>query len=463
MSLKSFLEGIGLQKYLVVSEENEVDDDVLQQGSPSGDSKKKLMIGLGLLVAAGTALMGCGSSDPSCKEVCRSLADYNIKSEGVSKEKKRFAQRCLQICTQDEWPGSLRSCYQAERSTDTEKCKKFEWEQWEASHCPRGTKLVRMDTRRERAIGCEDDEGRVQGKKTIWKHGRRWKVLHYHDDQRHGLYTKYDTESGKMMLQGEYLNDVKHGKWTSYNREGGIDEVKRYQAPTPNVAGGPPPLEPRRRPPAVPAPAPPTAVKTEEAPAPAQRDPKAEIIRELKALADSICSASSMGDAQASLLRVQMLVRQNSAVATTPAGQAIAQRMSGCMERLASAPQPVAAAPQTLGLPAQLAEPRAQSDRVAARKHNKTGLKLHLDKRWSDAIPHYRKAIMTDPSHVLARYNLACAYALVGESDFAIQILMEFNSLGCKLCRKQLKAARKDKDFVSIRNDARFQALTGRR
>ncbi len=72
----------------------------------------------------------------------------------------------------------------------------------------------------------------------------------------------------------------------------------------------------------------------------------------------------------------------------------------------------------------------------------------------------FTQAIKADPNHILARYNLACASQLSGDSDKALVILRELKKEACPLCIKQLLFAPKDKDFKELWADTSFVQST---
>jgi hypothetical protein len=119
----------------------------------------------------------------------------------------------------------------------------------------------------------------------------------------------------------------------------------------------------------------------------------------------------------------------------------------------ASEPAPVADVP-ALSLAASAPEQATRAQGLNAR-----GVKSHRAKHYPAAMASYRAALEADPGHVLARYNLACVYALTGDATSAIAQLEQFAKAGCVLCKKRLVRAREDADFDGIRGDPRFTAL----
>jgi hypothetical protein len=62
----------------------------------------------------------------------------------------------------------------------------------------------------------------------------------------------------------------------------------------------------------------------------------------------------------------------------------------------------------------------------------------------------------------LAHYNMACTYALCGDTDLALEFLrreFEENQVSPGAAAKQRAWARSDPDLQSLRGAARFEAL----
>lgn len=96
-----------------------------------------------------------------------------------------------------------------------------------------------------------------------------------------------------------------------------------------------------------------------------------------------------------------------------------------------------------------------------ARELNRKALALHTKGNYAAALPLYLQALDADPRHILARYNLACALSMDGQSDEALFVLEQLRVAGCKQCVAQLAHARKDTDLEALWKHARFRALTG--
>ncbi len=128
------------------------------------------------------------------------------------------------------------------------------------------------------------------------------------------------------------------------------------------------------------------------------------------------------------------------------------------MVLLASGPDPAATVKTGLP-PVTTTVSKAAS---AARKLNSKGLKAHRKKDYAAAAASYEAAVRKDPSHILARYNLACAWNRLGKAVKARAVLWEFQRLGCDACLARLIKARQDKDFQGQWKDPHFIALTAK-
>ena len=102
--------------------------------------------------------------------------------------------------------------------------------------------------------------------------------------------------------------------------------------------------------------------------------------------------------------------------------------------------------------------PRAKT---RARSLNGAGLKLYGRRDYRGAIAKYSEALRLDPGHILARYNLSCAYNLIGEPDTGLALLNEFRQKGCKQCRDRLVRAAEDADWYTMWNHPLFVEIVG--
>jgi len=68
------------------------------------------------------------------------------------------------------------------------------------------------------------------------------------------------------------------------------------------------------------------------------------------------------------------------------------------------------------------------------------------------------RALWLDPDEPVVMYNAACAYALLGDRDKALDLLEDV----LPHHRHRLEWARHDSDLDSLRDEPRFQALLTR-
>ena len=83
------------------------------------------------------------------------------------------------------------------------------------------------------------------------------------------------------------------------------------------------------------------------------------------------------------------------------------------------------------------------------------GRVLHAEKRYPEAITANLEAAKAVPQRPLALFNLACAYALAGEREKAIDAAGQAIAAGY---RAKWSYAQ-DSDLASLREDGRFKAL----
>jgi hypothetical protein len=94
-----------------------------------------------------------------------------------------------------------------------------------------------------------------------------------------------------------------------------------------------------------------------------------------------------------------------------------------------------------------------------ARSLNEKGMRLHKQKKYKEASKVWTEALKADPGYIVARYNLACATALLGEKDKTLRLLRQLREDGCILCLKQLLYASKDPDFIGLYHVPDFEEL----
>jgi transcriptional regulator GlxA family with amidase domain len=100
---------------------------------------------------------------------------------------------------------------------------------------------------------------------------------------------------------------------------------------------------------------------------------------------------------------------------------------------------------------------------IAARKTDAEawlglGRTLHDQKNYKEAVAAHLEAAKAEPQRGRAMYNLACEYALLGESDKAIDAATKAIDAGYRT----KWFYENDADLVAIRQDPRFQALLAR-
>jgi hypothetical protein len=131
----------------------------------------------------------------------------------------------------------------------------------------------------------------------------------------------------------------------------------------------------------------------------------------------------------------------------------------GVAKAMASAPT-TAPAPNALDLPAIDLKPIAPKKTKSARAMNLEGMKRLNAKDPGGAASKFEAAVRADPGLTVARYNLACAYNLAGDSVRALAILKQFKDAGCPACLGDLVHARDDHDLQSLWSDPGFKTLT---
>jgi hypothetical protein len=104
--------------------------------------------------------------------------------------------------------------------------------------------------------------------------------------------------------------------------------------------------------------------------------------------------------------------------------------------------------------------PVAADAAEAAKKLNAAGLRQHNARNYPEAIKLFTKALVTNPGHLLARYNLACAYNRSGQGAMALALLRQLREKNTPACEKILRQARKDKDLESLASSDAFKKVT---
>lgn len=118
----------------------------------------------------------------------------------------------------------------------------------------------------------------------------------------------------------------------------------------------------------------------------------------------------------------------------------------------------------TKSLDARITEARKAATGDAerqAKRLNKEGLAHHKRLELSQALKKYGEALRAWPGHLYARYNRACAYALLKKPGPAMDELEILRGLKDRGGLDMLRSARLDEDFTTLRTDGRFRELTG--
>ncbi|TNF32074.1 MAG: tetratricopeptide repeat protein, partial [Deltaproteobacteria bacterium] len=95
-----------------------------------------------------------------------------------------------------------------------------------------------------------------------------------------------------------------------------------------------------------------------------------------------------------------------------------------------------------------------------AERRNAEGVKLARKGKLDEAIAAYTEALKVDPNHDLTRYNLACAHALAGRADEAMDLLSELSARGGYQALSALAQAPKDADLKALRERPEFRRIT---
>lgn len=126
-------------------------------------------------------------------------------------------------------------------------------------------------------------------------------------------------------------------------------------------------------------------------------------------------------------------------------------------------PAPAAYAPPPPFSPAERAERFPRGDLAAARARNREGLARRAAGDAPGALAAYEEALTLSPRYVPARYNRACELARLGGEHVsaALDELETLLRLGTKDARLFVARGRFDADFDAVREEPRFEAITG--
>lgn len=104
----------------------------------------------------------------------------------------------------------------------------------------------------------------------------------------------------------------------------------------------------------------------------------------------------------------------------------------------------------------------SKGDIKAAKKHFKKGYKAYKKEDYDKALSYYEKMLEVAPGWHKSMYNAAALYALTEQTDKAIEHLSCLRDLGTDDALAALRKARRDSDFVPIRDkSAEFKEITG--
>ena len=95
--------------------------------------------------------------------------------------------------------------------------------------------------------------------------------------------------------------------------------------------------------------------------------------------------------------------------------------------------------------------------KLAGHVFNDTGFRLHQKKDYAGSRDLFLKAAWADPRAPLPPYNLACAYALLGDETNAEKALRLAIAVGGDKVKAR---AKKDADFAKVLGAKWFQTLT---
>jgi tetratricopeptide (TPR) repeat protein len=110
--------------------------------------------------------------------------------------------------------------------------------------------------------------------------------------------------------------------------------------------------------------------------------------------------------------------------------------------------------------PIRVLETDARSTRTA-RERNSDGMREYNRGNYEAAARQFRQALEADPFYILAKYNLVCQLALLGDRDEAFRHLDELSRWDSAAAREQTTHALTDADLTSLRDDIRFRLIMG--
>lgn len=96
--------------------------------------------------------------------------------------------------------------------------------------------------------------------------------------------------------------------------------------------------------------------------------------------------------------------------------------------------------------------------RAAAQAYNDAGYELHKTHEWARAAEFFERGAAADPSFARPEYNLACAYARLGDPRTESALRAALSRAGSEASDMKAKA-RKDPDLESVAHDAWFERV----
>lgn len=182
----------------------------------------------------------------------------------------------------------------------------------------------------------------------------------------------------------------------------------------------------------------------------------------------AVCVGCKRGaDAQpAAVPTAQAPVADSAAIApqlplAQPAAAPTSQPVAPPVAAPLAAPDPATASvPAAIAtLPAPSFEPVTSARVKLGQQKNGLGVRTAKSGDLNAAVEHYRAALGANPAHLLARYNLACAYGLLGMRDEAFALLRQLQAVGTPEALHQVVKAKTDADLAALQLDPRMIAL----
>jgi tetratricopeptide (TPR) repeat protein len=103
----------------------------------------------------------------------------------------------------------------------------------------------------------------------------------------------------------------------------------------------------------------------------------------------------------------------------------------------------------------------APAEGRSAKELNQLGFDLYKQKKYKDAQPFFKAAVVADPKWAVPAYNLACALMLGRDECEPPDSALFFLARAIQLDPKRKKKALEDADLAELRPASDFAALTG--